>query len=102
MALALRPQQHRTRERFRAAGHGAARRSGLADPGGSADHHDRGKGRRVSKDRNAADDLDRRVPQASEGARIDRQLSWSGQISPPEPSRDLELMERVYGRLRDR
>lgn len=44
--------------------------------------------------------LERRVPQASEAARLDRRLSWSGRIIPlPEPCRDLELMKRVHERL---
>ncbi len=40
------------------------------------------------------------TPQASDAARIERHVSWSGLISPPsEPYRDLELLERVRERL---
>lgn len=42
--------------------------------------------------------LDRRVPQASEAAQLDRRLSWSGRIHP-EPCRDLNLLARVHDRL---
>ncbi|WP_460958655.1 hypothetical protein [Parasphingorhabdus pacifica] len=45
--------------------------------------------------------LDRRVPQASEAARLDRRVSWSGRIVPlPEPCRDVDLMARVREGLR--
>lgn len=55
----------------------------------------------MSKSRKTADGLDQRVPQASEGARVDRRLSWSGRVLPPEPNQDVELMERVHDRLRE-
>lgn len=45
-------------------------------------------------------ELDKRVPQASEGARLDRRMSLSGRIVPlPEPCTDVDLMVRVHERL---
>lgn len=42
------------------------------------------------------DDLPHRVPQQSEGARLDRTLSWTGRLVPlPQPCTDLELMART-------
>lgn len=44
--------------------------------------------------------LERRVPQGSEQAQLDRRMSWSGRIMPlPEPCRDFQLIERLYERL---
>lgn len=44
-----------------------------------------------------SDRLPRRVPQQSEAARVDRALSWSGQIVEPATAcTDLETMRRVY------
>lgn len=45
--------------------------------------------------------LPKRQPQESEGARLDRTMSWSGRIFPlPEFCTDVELMARVCNRLR--
>lgn len=45
--------------------------------------------------------LDKRVPQDSEGAKLDCRMSWSGRIfSLPEFCTDVELMARVRERLR--
>lgn len=44
--------------------------------------------------------LPRRDPQQSEGARLDRTLSWTGRIIPlPEPCTDAALMARVLDGL---
>ena len=44
--------------------------------------------------------MDKRVPQDSEGAKLDRQLSWSGLIFPlPSFCMDVDLMDRVQKRL---
>ncbi|MBK0865488.1 hypothetical protein INP57_01550 [Saccharopolyspora sp. HNM0986] len=54
----------------------------------------------MSQHQKTAAGLDQRVPQASEAAKLDRRLSWSGRIFPlPEPCRDIELMKRVHDRL---
>ena len=53
------------------------------------------------RDEENAPELDKRVPQTSEGAAVDRRLSRSGKITPAEPSQDVELIERVHERLRD-
>lgn len=45
--------------------------------------------------------LPKRAPQTSDGALLDRSMSWSGRLFPlPEPCRDVELMRRVVLSLR--
>jgi len=56
----------------------------------------------VSEHDKTANGLDRRIPQTSEGARIDKRLSWSGRLPEVEPNRDVDLLDRIQARLRGR
>ncbi len=55
----------------------------------------------MGKHEKSAMPLDRRVPQASEAAQLDRRLSWSGRIHPEPPCRDLDVLARVRECLYD-
>jgi len=55
----------------------------------------------VPDDGNRTAALDQRVPQASEGARTDRRMSWAGMLTPAEPTQDVELIERVHHGLQN-
>lgn len=53
----------------------------------------------MAEDEKDATSLDRRTPQASEGATIDRRLNCSGRVTIAELNQDVDLMKRIRDRL---